>query len=55
MANENEQIMIADAIFDGHSDTTIISSDEIIEAAWYLIDNYNIPQDAFDYMIGRTR
>lgn len=55
MANENEQIAVADAIFDGHGNTTGISSSEIIKTAWDLIDNYGVPQDAFKYMRGRTR
>ena len=32
-----------------------ITADELIEAAWDLIDHYGIPQDAFVYMRGKTR
>ena len=51
----DEKITIADVIYDGRASIIRISKQEIIEAAWYLIDHYNIPQDAFVYMQGRTR
>ena len=53
--NDDDKIMIADIIYNGRGTISTISKQEIIDAAWNLIDNYGIPQNAFKYMQNKTK
>lgn len=53
--SSDDKIAIADAMYDGHEDGYELDKDQLIHAAWNLIDNYGISQDEFTYMRGKTR
>ena len=53
--SDGDKITIADAIYDGRDAKYTVSSNDLIKAAWTLINDYGISQDAFAYIRGKTK